>query len=190
MKMKQTIAILTGLLVSVNLFAQGLVTFRNVAGSAVIDGQTGSAAAAGVYSAGLYWAPVGTEDPLAFQLADNLNTGATAVTPVLGSFGGGIYSGGTVSIDGATGGTEVLLQVRAWSAAYASWEATWTDSAGQGWVGESNVMPVTLAGASDPVPSISTIVAGFTTYQVPEPSTVVLGLLGGLGAMVLLRRRK
>jgi hypothetical protein len=186
MKMKQTIAILTGLLVSMNLFAQGLVVFRNVAGSAVIDGQTGSPAAAGVYLAGLYWDSATSPD--GFELAVKDTTTDLATTPVLGSFGGGIYSGGNIAIAGAPGGTSVLLQVRAWSAAFATYEAAAADPSA--WIGESNEMTVALAGPSDPVPSISTIVQGFTTYPVPEPSTIVLGLLGGLGAMVLLRRRK
>jgi hypothetical protein len=53
-------------------------------------------------------------------------------------------------------------------------------------------MNVTLArpGTTDPVPPLASIVQTFTITPVPEPSTIVLGLLGGLGAMVLLRRRK
>jgi hypothetical protein len=187
MKMKQTIAVLAGLMVAGSLCAQGLVNFRNAPAGAVIDGTTGSPAAAGVALAGLYY----NTDLGAAPNLDVANDGwlLASTTAVVGSFGGGIYSGGNTAIPGVAGATEVLLQVRAWSEAYASYEEAFN---GGGLVGGSNVMNVTLArpGTTDPVPSLASLVSGFTITPVPEPSTIVLGLLGGLGAMVLLRRRK
>lgn len=187
MKMKQTIGILAGLLVAGNLFAQGLVTFRNAPAGAVIDGATGAPAASGVLTAGLYFnTDLGASPDLGVP---NDGWQLAGTTAVVGSFGGGIYSGGNVGVPGVAGATEVLLQVRAWSSAYASFEAAHN---AQAYAGGSNVMNVTLArpGTTDPVPSLASIVQGFTVTPIPEPSTIVLGLLGGLGAMVLLRRRK
>lgn len=185
--MKQTIGVLAGLMVAGSLCAQGLVTFRNAPAGAVIDSTTGEKAQAGVALAGLYY----NTDLGAAPNLDVPNDGwlVASTTDVLGSFGGGIYSGGNVAVPGVPGATEVLLQVRAWSAAYASYEEAY--NAG-GSIGGSNVMNVTLArpGTPDPVPSLASIVQTFTITPVPEPSTIVLGLLGGLGAMVLLRRRK
>jgi len=190
MKMKQTIGILAGLLVAGSLFGQGLVTFRNAPASAIIDSTTGSPAAAGVLTAGLYFTTDLGGSPDLSVPNDGWQLAAT--TAVVGSFGGGIYSGGNVGVPGVAGATEVLLQVRAWSAAYTSYEDAMNNAAAAPLVGGSNVMNVTLArpGTTDPVPSLAGIVEGFTVTPVPEPSTVVLGLLGGLGALVLLRRRK
>ena len=191
MKIKTTIAVLTGLVLAVNVFGQGQVVFRNTPSTPVVDFTTGSAAATGVALAGLYY----TTDLASTPDLDIPNDGwilaaTTAITPVP-TFAG-VYSGGTVTITGLPEGTAVLLQVRAWSAAYADYEAAWAGASDQPTplVGGSNVMQVSLGGGSLPVPNISTIVEGFTITPVPEPSTLVLGLLGGLGAMVLLRRRK
>jgi hypothetical protein len=51
---------------------------------------------------------------------------------------------------------------------------------------------MTLGGGTIPTPSLA-INGGFTGFAmspVPEPSAIALCILGGLGAMVLLRRRK
>lgn len=192
MKMKTTIAVLAGVMVVTSAFAQGVVTFRNGPTSAVLDSTTGLPAAAGLYEAGLYY---------------NLNLSAVpdlavpndgwilaAVTPILGSLGGGIYSAGQVPIPNVPGTTVVRLQVRAWSVQYDSYEQAFRAGAAAKIGGSPNTIQVTLAraGTTDTVPSTLNSdggIRGFTVTPVPEPSTVLLGLLGGLGAMVLLRRR-
>jgi hypothetical protein len=118
MKIKQTVAVIAGLMVAGNLFAQGLVTFANSPTTAVIDGGTGAKVQAGVALAGLYF----NTDLGATADLNVPNDGwmLAATTPIVGGFGGGIYSGGITAIPGVDGATEVLLQVRAWSNAYAS----------------------------------------------------------------------
>lgn len=198
MKMKQTIAVLAGLLLAVNGFAQGRVVFANTSARAVVNSATGSAAAPGVARAGLYWtADLGavpnvgaaTDDfALAVQQVGTtqIPAGNAVVAIATSAALAGVYLGGTVTITGAPG-AEVWLQVRAWSAQY----ATYADAfrSGTALIGASIPMKVKLAVGTDPNPSISGLVNSFTITPVPEPSTVLLGLLGGLGAMVLLRRR-
>lgn len=198
MKMKQTIAVLAGLLLAVNGFAQGRVIFANTSAKAVINSVTGSAAAPGVAKAGLYWTSdlgavpnlgAATDDfALAVQQVGTtqIPAGNAVVNIATSAALAGVYLGGTVTITGAPG-AEVWLQVRAWSAQYASYADAF--NSGTALIGASIPMKVKLAVGTDPNPSISSLVNSFTITPVPEPSTVLLGLLGGLGAMVLLRRR-
>jgi hypothetical protein len=195
MKMKQTLTILGGLMVAVNLFAQGLVNFANSPQRAVIDGNTQAKAEPGLYTAGLYY----TTDLGSTPNPDIPNDGwlLAATTPIVsGLGGGGLYSAGIVEVPGVTGGTAILVQIRAWSDAFADFEAAWNSGDVNTMVGATdwvnNPIQVTLAtpGTVETPPPLSGLVQSFTLTPIPEPSTFVLGLLGGLGAMVLLRRRK
>lgn len=187
MKIKSTIAVLAALTVAVSAFGQGQIIFRNTSTSAVIDSGTGEAALPGIAIAGLYYTTDLTATPSTVPPLDSWTlASSTAIAPVA-QFAG-VYSGGTVTIQGVAIGTQVLVQVRAWGAAYSDYGGPW--AAGQGLVGVSNVMQVGLGGDTVPVPNISNFVETFTLTPVPEPSTIALGLLGGLGAMLLLRRRK
>lgn len=193
MKLKQTMALLTVMGVAVSAFAQGQLQFKNGATSRVIDGQTGVAALTGVYTAGLYYTVLDDVVPdVPNTLVPNDGWSLAATTPVINNpiAGAGQYSGGTITLSNPeTAAAEVVLvQVRAWSNQYASYEAAFNARA---WVGHSDVLSVSLGGGAIPAPSIAALgISGFTTSLVPEPSTVVLGLLGGLGAMLLLRRRQ
>lgn len=196
MKIKQTIAVLSGLLLAVNVFAQGKVTFANTSAKPVVDSRTGAAVAANVAKAGLYYTTdlQATANPGlptdAFQLAiqdtgtTQIPLGQNAVVAVGGTLAG-VFLGGTVYIRGVLD-VDVLLQVRAWDRAYNTYAEAFSAGA---YVGASNVMQLKLATGTNPTPSISGPITSFTLTPVPEPSTVLLGLLGGLGAMVLLRRR-
>jgi hypothetical protein len=188
MKIKTTIAVLAGLVVAVNAFAQGQVTFNNTPSQPVVDSSTGMAATPGVAIAGLYYATDLGAVPDTSVPLDGFTLAATTIVAPNAIFVG-TYNGGTVTIPGTAEGQAVLLQVRAWSAAFSSYEAAMTAGA-PNLAGASNLMNVNLGGGSIPIPALSTRVLSFTITPVPEPSTVVLGLLGGLGAMVLLRRRK
>ena len=86
-----------------------------------------------------------------------------ATTPVSQGPFAGVYSGGTVTINGVADGTAVLVQVRAWSVAHADYSAAWRDGSPLDTkAGASNVMQVTLGGGTLPVPSIGPLVEGFT----------------------------
>jgi hypothetical protein len=200
MKVKTTIAVLTTLVVAASAFGQGQLNWSTTPSKPVRDEQ-GTALPAGVALAGLYFTTdLAAPDPGPMPLPDD--GWLLADTAPVGSPFAGYYSGGTVDFDAATvgldlvAGTEILVQVRAWSAAYENYAAAWADPTGinNGGVvpvaGASIVLPRTLGGGTLPVDSISTDIQSFTVLPVPEPSTIALGLVGGLGALLLLRRRK
>lgn len=190
MKLKTTIAACAGLLFAVSSFGQSLINFNSTGADAVVDSRTGNPTAAGVAIAGLYFTTDlgATEDPNAGT--DAFQLGATVA---IGPFGPlqGVYNGGVVDL-GLPEGTPVLVQVRAWSVGFASYAEAFASGSANVLVGRSGIGQVNLGGGSLPTPSLSGVsgVAGFDITPVPEPSTIVLGLVGGLGALVLLRRRK
>ena len=104
---------------------------------------------------------------------------------------------GTRSVGaGHLGGDTVIVQVRAWSGAFASFEAAYQASIldHATLVGVSKVMTLKLGGADangNPFPTPSLIVNGtlksWLVAPVPEPSTIALALLGG--SLLLFRRR-
>jgi hypothetical protein len=192
MKVKTTIAVLTTLVVAASAFGQGQLNWSTTPSKPVVDEQ-GTALPAGVAVAGLYF----TTDLNALDPGAQPPPGDSwllADTAPVGSPFAGYYSGGTVTFDAANvgvdlvAGTEILVQVRAWSAAYQNYDAAWDDPTAV--AGASIVLPRTLGGGTLPVDSISTDIQSFTVLPVPEPSTIALGLVGGLGALLLLRRRK
>src|SRR5687768_6993607 len=108
-----------GLLLSLNLFAQGrtqgYVDFRNT--GALTDtrqriyvgtygGGSANYAPGGRYSVALYWAPDGTTDESQFIMVGNS-------APVLS---GGLFTGGNRSVPTTTG--NVMFQLRGWTTAY------------------------------------------------------------------------
>jgi hypothetical protein len=105
---------------------------------------------------------------------------------------------GTHSVGaGHLGGDTVIVQVRAWSGAFASFEAAYQAGIANPsiLVGVSKVMTLKLGGADingNPFPTPNLIVNGqlkswLVAPVVPEPSTIALALLGG--ALLLFRRR-
>jgi hypothetical protein len=194
MKMKTTIACLMGVLIAVNVFAQGQVTFNNTPSSAIIMSDTGVAPVGGRVIAGLYFNTDLTAVPDPSLTAPDDGFRLAATTPVTPNpIFAGVYSAGAVEIPGVPEASQVLLQVRAWSVGFDDYNLARADRNPETFIGASNLMgPVTLGGpvTGIPISATSALVQGFTMTPVPEPSTVILGLLGGLGAMVLLRRRK
>ncbi len=146
--------------------AQGTVSFANVGGgvNAPVSGPDGLLAAG--FTAQL-------------QLADGTNVGEPA-----NFLANGLFSGGARTIDGIAGGSTADLQVA-------------VSNADGSISGVSDVFTVTLGGGGTP-PAPPAALSGLTAFTVagggggvdpiPEPSTIVLALLGG--AALLLRRRK
>jgi len=197
MKMKTTLAVLFGLAIAVSAFGQGQVIFRNTTASAVLmpDGVTRvppNTAVAGLYYAENLAQPNDPTIP-----SDGWLLAST--TPIAPSAAfAGVYSGGTVTIPNHPIGSQVILQVRAWSTGFTSYEQAFTQGTAATLIGYSDVLGnrtpdaadgIYLGGTSVPIPNISTVVRSFSLHPVPEPSVLVLGLLGGLGAMILLRRK-
>lgn len=191
MKINRTTCILAGLFAAVSVFAQGQLTFGNSSTSRVLDSRTGAAVANNVALAGLFYSLDLQSDPNPAIPDDGwiqLGT-SVAIAPSTSAAVAGLYAGGTRAITGSPAGTVVKFQVRAWSNTYATYGAAVPDP--NALRGFSNVMTLTLGGGGTtiPIPAISASVQGFTIAPVPEPSTVVLGLLGGLSALALIRRR-
>jgi hypothetical protein len=97
----------------------------------------------------------------------------------------GYFDGGVVVLDGIEPGTSVFAQVYAWDATTgSSWETSLAKGISMGyWYGKAG-------GAGDP-PSSPAYLYGlqpFTIYDVPEPSSVALFVLGGL-LLGFVRRR-
>lgn len=149
---------------SVGASAQGTVNFANVGGgvNAPVSGPDGL---------------LGAGFTAQLQLADGTPVGAPA--PFLAN---GLFSGGARTIAGVAGGSTADLQVAAMNADGSI-------------AGTSGVFSVSLGGGGTP-PAPPAALAGLTAFTIgagnvdpiPEPSTVILALLGG--AALLLRRRK
>lgn len=185
MKIKQYLAMAVVMALSVaGSYAQGTVTFGNSSGTAVVDGQTGMNSAANIYVAGLYY----SLDLGATVNPDVPTDGLAIVGATTAVRANGVILGGTRTVADASPGQTVLMQVRVWETQY----ATYADAvAAGGWVGASNPLNVSLGGGAIPTASlVGSGLQGFSTAQVPEPSVIALGILGSIGGLVLIRRRK
>lgn len=189
-KLKHLVTVGTVLL-SLNGFSQGLVGFSNNSATAVVNSLTGAPAAANLLRVGLYY----NLDLGALPdngVADDSFAQAGTFASVLA---GGIFASAAKTIPApAAAGQDVLVQVRAWSSTFATYEEAFAAGLGGNnsvLVGHSNLMRVTMGGGTIQTPSLVTQggLQSFAVAPVPEPSMIALSLLGGLGAMVLLRRR-
>lgn len=175
---------------SLNGYTQGDVVFANSAQSLVTDGLV--PIPTGVLRVGLYYCADLAVIP-DYWSQDDLFTQAGAFAPVGGILGPGRFSGGnrTIPFTGPTG--EVNVQVRGWSAAFATYEEAFAAGmAGHfALVCMSNVMRITPASGTTPPPSITDAgLQSFWPMRIPEPSTIAVSILGGLGAIAMLRFRK
>jgi hypothetical protein len=109
--------------------------------------------------------------------------------------GFGVINAGTVTINGFNPGDSAFYMLRAWnSAAGSTFEAA--SVAGNGIVGSSAPAAFQVGGTGstgNPPPVFSAVANIHPTFSVsvaavPEPTTIALGVLGGLG--MLARRRR
>lgn len=160
-------------------YSQGTVLFANNASSLVTT--AGVSSPINSVTVGLYAGPSESSMTL---------VATVDIFPVPGRF-----NGGTVVLDGIAGGETATLQLRAWSTAsgfnnyeeaFASGNPAWDAGVSSIWTqatGNPN---------SEPPGTPTAITPGFTGMDlqpIPEPSTVLLAVLGGLG-LLLFRRRK
>jgi len=187
--------LIVGLLImaSASAFAQGTVNFNNNGlvnpplpdNLSIFYGAGGHRLTLGdgAYVAQLYFGPANSPD-----------TALTAVSSAPANFRAstttlpGTWSGGTRTLDGFAPQATVTLQVRVWSTADGSDYATAFAKNNGLFTGKSAVFSYTVPNPGDPASSY--LMTGFQGFAVavPEPSVIVLGILGA-GAL-LLRRRK
>jgi hypothetical protein len=179
---------------SASAFAQGTVNFNNnglLAGNPdsikVFYGPQSAGQpltlAFGAYVAQLYYgAPGSPEDALTAVQSPASNFRVSTTTNP------GTWSGGTRTLAGFAEGAAVALQVRVWNTADgADYATAFAKNAGN-FTGKSSIFSYTVpAAGSPPAAYLMTGFQGFSV-AVPEPSVIVLGILGA-GAF-LLRRRK
>jgi hypothetical protein len=198
--MKKTL-LLAALILTTTLstLGQGVVNFNNrvtadVNGPLVdapITLSDGTTRLAGTgYMAALYGAPGAGAAESSLVMLANPSTGATVVSFRTGAAAGYVNVGaeGARIIPGAAYGSQVTVQIRAWTAGYATYElaAASVDAS----IGKSGL--VTMGTTTGPTDQVIPRMVGLTSFNivpVPEPSSIALGLLG-LGAIALMRRRK
>ncbi len=178
-------------------FPQGFVAFYNNQSTRLttndFQGNMGFTSGVNAYRIGLYIAPAGTTDPLAFgliALATNQTGGV--------QFDGRFSFAGECQIPGNTGQT-IAFQVRAWSlfAGNSFEDAVLYGGPEVAYAGRSAIGEVIPATGSAPAPplfgTLPGTVGGFTLIPIiPEPSTVALAVVGAgvLWCGTRARRRK
>jgi hypothetical protein len=186
------------------VFAQGRVNFSNPNTAFVSTNFTSVGGTAGAADfaltqlrVGLYIAPAGTSDLNAFTLASLDVAGTPALATNRAAAFRGLFNGGNPFPIQGNAGTQIAFQIRAWSFPYLTYEAAaadWNNGVAGVLIGSSTIGSVTPATGAATTPALfgagAGQVGGFAVIpNVPEPSTIALGLLG-LGAVALFRRRK
>jgi PEP-CTERM motif len=188
----KSLGALAVLAVSVTGYGQGMIGFANNPARPIVDGATGAAAtgsATSGYTVGLYYSTDLNAVPGDPGAADAFSLGGTTTIVTAGVFN----NGGVALQLPESVGTMVVVQIRAWTGAFDNMEDAFNSGDPTKFYGESNVTtPMALVGQGTPAQNlvIQGGLQGFTTMPVPEPSVIAMGLLGGLGALVLMRRRK
>lgn len=181
--MKKLLVALCAVGLTVSAFGQGQIISQNSASTAITNLMTGQRAVVSTM-VGFY------ANPNAGAAAGDAGWVLAGGTTNL--FSPGIFLGGTRTYSGFAAGTPAAVQVRAWLTAgsFSSYEAAMAGEPG-GAFGQSIVMQITPQVAPTPIPTMTA--AGLQPFtiigNVPEPSSIALGLLG-LGAIALFRRRK
>jgi len=179
--MKKLLIALAAVMVSVASYGQGQVVFANLVGTAVN---------APVMLQGTDHGPgAGYSSQLFLQGA---NGALTALTPASTFRPAGVGAAAiadrywlsqTVDVP-VTPGANATFVVRAWKTSLGSYDAAVASKSDFGF---SSPVTVAVGGGTLP-PSNLVGLQGFSVNQVPEPSTIALGLLG-VAAMALRRRK-
>jgi hypothetical protein len=180
--MKKLLLLAVLVCAATSLHAQSTVTFANTSGTLIrtnnLAGNVGNVSfnPAQVTYQLLVGAPGNTDAGSMTVIASTLNS-----TSLAGRFFGGTQTNSLVGPGGA-----MSVHVRGFIGS--SWEtATWTGASGVVTVTGGNPLAVP---PGTPAAIFGTgLLQGFDVVLIPEPSTIALGLLG-LGAVVMLRRRK
>jgi len=139
------------------------------------------------FTAQLWFASGVGQSESALQPADGLTSFRT------GTGAGYLLTGGIATLPGVTAG-RVTLQLRVWDNQGGTVNS-WTEAlarAPQGLAHGASALfsPTQPVGFGTVQPPVLEGMTSFNLMQVPEPSTIALGILGGLGTLLLIRRRK
>jgi hypothetical protein len=192
--MKKLLLLCVSMLAVVTAYGQNRVALANTSTTLITQtnqqtGATGNISGAGNFRFGLYVGDVGTAEG-SLQLV-----GLGTNTALAGRFSGG----NPFAISAPLGdGRQLTFQVRGWSLAAGS---TYEQAAAAAvnnadvniFFGVSSLGTVTPTASPNPAAALfgtgAGQIGGFQLTNVPEPSSIALGLLG-LGAIALFRRRK
>jgi hypothetical protein len=193
--MKTSIFFLGTLAVAARLevaYGQGQVGFANNPSAPIIDMCTGlpatSSSISGV-TVGLYYSTDLSAVPGVPGTVDSFVLAGTCPIVAAGVFNNG---GVPLTIPGLSAGWQIVVQIRAWTGPFRSYEEAFNSGDLGIAAGRSNVTnPLTLTASPSPAPNlvIQGGLQGFVLYDCPEPSVIALGLVGGLGSLGLARRR-
>jgi hypothetical protein len=189
--MKKLLVTTASLVLAVSAFAQGTLNFANNVPTATppinapVFDERGSAAGTAARLSGsgfmvqLYARAAGTSS--AFEAAG-------AAVAFLSGTGAGYWIPATRTANNVAPGSQAEVVLRAWRVSDgATWESA--QAAGRGF-GQSVAITVGTGGGGTP-PALPVNLTGLTSFSlVPEPSTIALGIIGGLGTLMLIRRRK
>lgn len=149
--------------------AQGFLTFNNSSATKITNAHTGTAAAN--VRVGLYYTlNLGATDDSSLVLEPG------AVTNTLSGSSAGLFIGSTRVIQNAPVNSYILVQIRAWTGNYSSFEEALADGVAGTLLGESTMFQVgPLGGGVTPTPSIT----GSGKLQpfvigIPEPNFAVI----------------
>lgn len=192
--MKKLLIIGAALALAAGAHAQGYINFANGAAGVnapVTNGVGGAPIAGNSFLCQLYYGQANSTEATLVALT-NAPIGFSTVTP-------GYFTAGGRFLDPvfATGGVTNTFQVRVWEASLgSSWEQALATALSRPLSGEklgkSNIIMTKAAdGSVTPLPPPANLLGlrGFAVTPVPEPSTIAFGIMG-LGALLLLRRRK
>jgi len=172
-----TLCVLAG---AVSVLGQGTVNFQNSSAQRVFLPGGTTPAPANSLSVALFWGPLGSSESQLTQLG--------GLGPILAP---GVFIAGTRTA-GGPGRQSYTFQVQAWSVGYPSYAAALASGDPSKYVGKSALFTNTTGDPNaQPVPDTPAALSGFTSFSVmpvPEPSTIILGILGA--SALLLRRRK
>lgn len=175
---KTVVGILTTALLCVSSYAQGTFNLSN--GAAGVDAavKLGSLAGANVPIGTGYWVQ---------GFAGAVGTAASSLTaigaPIRFTLAAGYFFGAATAVPGIAGGTDALVQIRAWDAVLGNT----SPALGTGGSGASNLVTVRLVASPTPENNLVGL-QSFAIAAVPEPSAVLLGL-AGIGILAFRRRK-
>ena len=177
--MKTTLLLLSIVITTETLCAQGTVFFGNNAATIVTNSVTNQKLVAGdTFTVELWYAP-DNGSPLPDARLAPIAGARTGIKPIAGFFSGGTVTTPDTTAPGAT----AYFQIRIWESALGSSWAEAFANGGCAIFGVSAILKVETGNPGAGSPPGSLIQGGlkaFTVDACPEPGTVALGLLAGI----------